>query len=227
MNTILSFILALTMFSVSGCGAKKDTTENTPTPAPSAQTAVLDVDKSDPVHIKIVLEDGREMKADLYPNIAPISVENFVKLVNEKFYDGMIFHRCIDGFMIQGGGYDKTFYDGNFNQKETASIKGEFKQNGVENNLKHTRGVLSMARTQAPDSATSQFFIMHKDTASLDGQYAAFGELTDGFDVLDEIASGETKDLEGQMTYQGQEYDQTMNDVPANPIVIKTIEIVK
>ncbi|MDD6214083.1 MAG: peptidylprolyl isomerase [Firmicutes bacterium] len=167
------------------------------------------------------------MKADLYPNIAPISVENFVKLVNEKFYDGMIFHRCIDGFMIQGGGYDKTFYDGNFNQKETASIKGEFKQNGVENNLKHTRGVLSMARTQAPDSATSQFFIMHKDTASLDGQYAAFGELTDGFDVLDEIASGETKDLEGQMTYQGQEYDQTMNDVPANPIVIKTIEIVK
>lgn len=226
MNTILSFILALAMFSVSSCGTK-NTAEPAPTVTPSAQTAASDVDKSDPVHIKIVLEDGREMKADLYPHVAPLSVENFVKLVNEKFYDGMIFHRCIDGFMIQGGGYDKTFYDGNFNQKETDSIKGEFKQNGVENNLKHTRGVLSMARTQAPDSASSQFFIMHKDTSSLDGQYAAFGELTDGFDVLDEIASGETKDLNGKLTYQGQEYDQTMNDVPANPIVIKTIEIVK
>ncbi len=133
--------------------------------------------------IIITMKNGDVMKAELYPEIAPITVENFIKLINEKFFDRLIFHRVIKDFMIQGGGYDE-----NGNHKQAEEIKGEFTRNGVRNDLKHTRGVLSMARTSFPNSASSQFFIMHKDSPHLDGQYAAFGKITEGIDVVDKIA---------------------------------------
>ena len=138
-------------------------------------------------NILITMENGGTMSAELYPEIAPKTVENFVKLVNEKFYDGLIFHRVIPGFMIQGGDPQGTGMGG-----PGYSIVGEFSSNGFPNDLKHTRGVLSMARAMDPNSAGSQFFIMHQDAPHLDGQYAAFGKLTDGFDTLDKIASTKT-----------------------------------
>ena len=138
-------------------------------------------------NILITMENGDTMSAELYPEIAPKTVENFVKLVNEKFYDGLIFHRVIPGFMIQGGDPQGTGMGG-----PGYSIVGEFSSNGFPNDLKHTRGVLSMARAMDPNSAGSQFFIMHQDAPHLDGQYAAFGKLADGFDTLDKIASTKT-----------------------------------
>lgn len=138
-------------------------------------------------NILITMENGDTMSAELYPEIAPKTVENFVKLVNEKFYDGLIFHRVIPGFMIQSGDPQGTGMGG-----PGYSIVGEFSSNGFPNDLKHTRGVLSMARAMDPNSAGSQFFIMHQDAPHLDGQYAAFGKLTDGFDTLDKIASTKT-----------------------------------
>ncbi len=137
--------------------------------------------------IVITMQGGGEIHAELYPNIAPITVANFIKLVEDKFFDGLIFHRVIPGFMIQGGGYDADM-----NHKDAESIKGEFDANGVRNELKHTRGVLSMARTSFPNSASSQFFIMHEDAPHLDGQYAAFGKVTSGMDVVDRIANVKT-----------------------------------
>ena len=135
----------------------------------------------------IEMENGGTMTLELYPEIAPITVANFVKLANEGFYNGLIFHRVISGFMIQGGDPTGTGMGGPGYQ-----IKGEFAQNGVVNNLKHTRGVISMARSMQPNSAGSQFFIMHQNAPHLDGAYAAFGKLTDGFDVLDRIAGVKT-----------------------------------
>jgi len=133
------------------------------------------------------MQNGKTMTLELYPGTAPITVENFVKLAKEGFYDGLIFHRVIEGFMIQGGDPDGTGCGG-----PGYSIKGEFAANGVKNDLKHTRGVISMARAMDPNSAGSQFFIMHEDAPHLDGQYAAFGKMTDGFDTLDEIAQTDT-----------------------------------
>lgn len=133
------------------------------------------------------LENGKKIKAELYPEVAPITVANFEKLIKEGFYDGLIFHRVIPGFMIQGGCPEGTGMGG---PKER--IKGEFLANGVVNNLKHTRGVLSMARTADPNSADSQFFIMHADAPHLDGQYAAFGKVIEGMDAVDEIAETPT-----------------------------------
>lgn len=134
--------------------------------------------------IKITVRDFGEMTAELYPDKAPKTVENFLKLIDEGFFSGLIFHRVICGFMIQGGGYNEDFQ-----QKHTASIKGEFASNGFrQNDIKHTRGVLSMARTMVKDSATSQFFIMHQNAPHLDGEYAAFGMVTKGIEVVDEIA---------------------------------------
>lgn len=133
------------------------------------------------------MENGGIIRAELYPDIAPLSVENFVSLIKKNFYDGLIFHRVIPGFMIQGGCPDGTGMGGPGHQ-----IKGEFSSNGVPNSLKHTRGVLSMARSMSPNSAGSQFFIMHKDSPHLDGQYAAFGKVTEGLDVVDAIASTPT-----------------------------------
>ena len=131
----------------------------------------------------IEMENGGKMTLELYPEIAPITVANFVKLAKSGFYNGLIFHRVIEGFMIQGGDPTGTGMGG-----PGWTIKGEFSSNGVKNTLKHTRGVISMARSARPDSAGSQFFIMHKDAPHLDGQYAAFGKLVSGYEVLDEIA---------------------------------------
>ena len=134
--------------------------------------------------IEIKVKDFGTMTAELYPEKAPKTVANFVKLCEEGFFDGLIFHRIIKGFMIQGGGYNEDFQ-----QKHTASIKGEFASNGFrQNDIKHTRGVLSMARTMIKDSASSQFFIMHQNAPHLDGEYAAFGMVTKGIEVVDEIA---------------------------------------
>ncbi len=154
--------------------------------------------------VVIEMENGKKIKLELYPEIAPITVENFEKLVNQGFYNGLIFHRVIPGFMIQGGCPEGTGMGG-----PGWNIKGEFSSNGVKNDLKHTRGVISMARSQRPDSAGSQFFIMHKDASYLDGQYAAFGKVTEGIEVVDEIAAVETD----------------YSDKPVKPQVIKTITI--
>ena len=137
--------------------------------------------------VTIKMKDGGVMKAELYPDIAPESVKNFVDLASKGFYNGLIFHRVIPGFMIQGGDPDGIGTGG-----PGYCIKGEFRANGFRNDLKHTRGVLSMARAMDPDSAGSQFFIMHEDYPSLDGQYAAFGKLIEGIEVVDKIASVRT-----------------------------------
>ena len=139
------------------------------------------------IKIRITMENGKEMEAELYPDTAPITVENFVSLIKEHFFDGLIFHRVIKGFMIQGGDPTGTGMGGS-----KKNIKGEFLSNGFVNELKHTRGVLSMARAMDPNSASSQFFIMHQDAPHLDGQYAAFGKITKGIETVDEIADAET-----------------------------------
>lgn len=131
----------------------------------------------------LTLKNGKQIIIELYPDVAPNTVNNFISLCNKKFYDGLIFHRVIKGFMIQGGCPNGTGTGG-----PSYSIKGEFAQNGVSNGLKHTRGVISMARAMDPNSAGSQFFIMHKDAPHLDGAYAAFGKVTKGIEVVDEIA---------------------------------------
>lgn len=136
--------------------------------------------------VGIELANGKTIKVELYPDIAPISVENFLNLVKDGFYDGLIFHRVIPGFMIQGGCPSGTGTGG-----PGHTIKGEFVANGVENNLKHKRGVLSMARSASPDSADSQFFIMVEDAPHLDGQYAAFGAVTEGMEAADEIVNAD------------------------------------
>ena len=134
--------------------------------------------------VTITMEDGSVMKAELYPEIAPESVNNFISLIKKNFYDGLIFHRVIYGFMIQGGDPDGRGTGG-----PGYHIKGEFASNGFENNLKHTAGVLSMARSMMPNSAGSQFFLMHKDSPHLDGAYAAFGKVIEGLDAVDRIAT--------------------------------------
>lgn len=134
--------------------------------------------------VTIQMESNDVIKVELYPEIAPNTVNNFISLVKKGYYDGLIFHRVIEGFMIQGGCPDGTGMGG-----PGYSIAGEFTFNGVKNNLKHTKGVISMARAQHPDSAGSQFFIMHETSPHLDGQYAAFGKVTEGIDVVDKIAS--------------------------------------
>ncbi len=154
--------------------------------------------------VTITLNSGDTIKLELYPEIAPISVNNFISLVKKGYYDGLIFHRVIRGFMIQGGCPDGTGMGG-----PGYCIKGEFAQNGVENNLKHTAGVLSMARAMHPNSAGSQFFIMHKDAPHLDGSYAAFGKVTEGMDVVNKIAETATD----------------YNDRPLEDQVMKTVTV--
>ena len=161
--------------------------------------------------IKINVKNFGTMTAELYPEKAPKTVANFIKLAEADFFSGLIFHRVIRGFMIQGGGYDESMAD-----RECESIRGEFRANGFpQNDLKHTRGVLSMARTSDPNSASSQIFIMHKKSPHLDGQYAAFGKVIDGLDIVDKIAKVPT-------TYHGW-YD----DVPRVPVVIEKMEILE
>ena len=163
--------------------------------------------------VTIEMENGDVMKAELYPEIAPNTVNNFISLVNKGFYDGVIFHRVIRGFMIQGGDPQGTGVGG-----PGYSIKGEFSYNGFANDLKHTPGVLSMARAMDPDSAGSQFFIMHEAAPHLDGQYAAFGKIIEGMDVVDAIATTKTGAMDRPVNEQkmkkvtvetfGVEYDE-------------------
>ena len=150
----------------------------------------------------IEMENGKQIKLELYPDKAPITVENFEKLAGEGFYDGLTFHRVISGFMIQGGCPQGTGTGG-----PGYHIKGEFSSNGVPNEIKHLRGVISMARAMDPESAGSQFFIMHRDAPHLDGQYAAFGKVVEGIEVVDEIAAVETD----------------FSDKPVTPVKIKRI----
>lgn len=154
--------------------------------------------------VTITMEDGSVIKAELYPEIAPQSVYNFISLIKKNFYDGLIFHRVINGFMIQGGCPEGVGTGG-----PGYHIKGEFAQNGFENNLKHTEGVLSMARSMMPNSAGSQFFLMHKAAPHLDGAYAAFGKVTEGMDVVNRIAEVETN----------------YADKPLEPQVMKTVTV--
>ncbi|MGN0312614.1 MAG: peptidylprolyl isomerase [Lachnospiraceae bacterium] len=154
--------------------------------------------------VTIEMENGQVMKAELYPDVAPNTVNNFISLINHNFYDGLTFHRVINGFMIQGGCPDGTGAGG-----PGYEINGEFASNGFKNDLKHTSGVLSMARTMAPNSAGSQFFIMHKDAPHLDGGYAAFGKITEGMDVVNTIAETATD----------------YSDRPLTPQVIKSMTV--
>ena len=156
--------------------------------------------------VTIQMENGKEIKIELYPDVAPATVENFVNLVKDGFYDGLIFHRVIPGFMIQGGCPQGTGMGG-----PGHTIKGEFAANGVKNDLRHTRGVLSMARSGNPNSAGSQFFIMHADAPHLDGDYAAFGHVVEGMEVVDEIAAVTTD----------------FRDMPRTPVVMKTVRVVE
>lgn len=154
--------------------------------------------------VTITMEDGSIIKVELYPEIAPNTVANFISLVKKGFYDGLTFHRVIRGFMIQGGCPQGTGTGG-----PGYHIKGEFSGNGVQNNLKHTKGVISMARAMAPNSAGSQFFIMHEDSPHLDGQYAAFGKVVEGIDTVDYIATVRTNPM----------------DKPLTPVVIKSMTV--
>ncbi len=163
--------------------------------------------------ITITMEDGGVIRAELYPEVAPNTVKNFISLAKKGYYDGLIFHRVIKGFMIQGG-----CPNGNGMGGPGYSIKGEFSQNGFQNDLKHTTGVLSMARSMMPNSAGSQFFIMHKDAPHLDGAYAAFGMVIDGMDVVNKIAETRTDYSDRPLKEQkiksmavdtfGEEYDE-------------------
>lgn len=205
MKRILSLLLAVLLLtlSVSGCGAK--------------QSSVLDLsqcrtERLEPVdhetnYVQIELECGAYIVLELYPDIAPITVANFKKLVNEKFYDGIIFHRVINGFMIQCGDPEGTGMGGS-----AENIKGEFASNGVANSLSHTAGVVSMARRgNDKNSASSQFFIMHKTAPHLDGDYAAFGKVWRGIETVNQIAAVATDGA----------------DKPLEPVVIKTISFVE
>lgn len=211
---LLAIFASAALLFAAGCTKDNDTADTKEPETQEEQVTgnneVTDV-YANKVFFTIEMTDGGIMKGELYPDLAPITVENFVKLAEDKFYDGLIFHRVIPGFMIQGGGYNEEM-----KEKDADSIKGEFSSNGVENDLKHERGVISMARTPDPDSASSQFFIMHQDSPHLDGDYAAFGKVTEGLDIIDEIASVKTT-----------VFANVMGDFPVEPQIIKTITIDK
>ena len=194
-------ISAILIFAISGCGTKNKTKGSKDMNYPFE---ILSKDAK--VTATIEMQDGDKIELELYPDVAPISVSNFVYLAEKGFYDGLTFHRIIPGFMIQGGDPD-----GNGSGGPGYSIKGEFSANGVENNISHERGVLSMARATPFDSAGSQFFIMHGNADYLDGQYAAFGRVTEGIEVVDKIASVQTD----------------ANDKPLQDVVIKKITVTR
>ena len=187
------FIAACSSQSDSDDEKEKQKTADQATEEDNGQAAY---EQDSPI-VTITMEDGDQIQIELYPYIAPNTVDNFISLVEDEFYDGLIFHRVIPGFMIQGGDPD-----GNGTGSPGYAIKGEFSSNGFENDLNHHRGVISMARSADPDSAGSQFFIMVEDSPHLNGDYAAFGQVTDGMDVVDDIVSQETdkndKPLEDQ-----------------------------
>ena len=192
-SLVLALALILSCLVISGCNSERKVNPISVGSKKSSAVSEESKDKtttaSDFVYdgntttVEIDVKDYGKILVDLYDELAPITVENFKKLVNEGFYNGLTFHRIIDGFMIQGGDPEGTGAGGS-----DENIKGEFSANGVENNLSHIRGVISMARANDPDSASSQFFIVHQDSPHLDGQYAGFGMVTDGMDVVDAIA---------------------------------------
>lgn len=209
MKKVLSILaMILTATALTACSGGSDTPSiATPEPAPTPDRELV----KNTINATITLEDGDEILLELYPDLAPETVANFVELAEDGFYDGTIFHRVIEGFMIQGGGYNE-----NLKEQKADTIKGEFAANGFENSLAHDRGVISMARTNMDmDSASSQFFIMQEYSPHLDGQYAAFGKVVDGLDVVDKIASVKT----GAVAASG------MQDVPIDPIVIESVTI--
>ncbi len=182
-SLLLVIVLSLSLFI--GCSKKEETNDKSTTSTNNAETEKGKDDKN-PI-ATIEMEDGSQIKIELYPDVAPNTVRNFISLANSKFYDGLIFHRVIPDFMIQGGDPEGTGAGG-----PGYAIKGEFSSNGFENTLKHDRGVISMARVQDKNSAGSQFFIIHKDSPHLDGEYAAFGKVIEGIEVVDKIAAVET-----------------------------------
>lgn len=200
LGTLLLTMLLLVGLSACGGDEDVDTTADTGDDTALTGNANLDVTATG----TMVIEGFGEISFELYGNNAPITVENFITLAEEGFYDGLIFHRVIPTFMIQGGDPN-----GNGTGGSDATITGEFSTNGIENILSHTSGVLSMARASDPDSASSQFFIMHEDATYLDGQYAAFGMVTSGMDVVDAIANVETD----------------ASDKPVDDVVITSITI--
>lgn len=206
---ILIFIMCVLMcIPFVGCSKEAaDIEEKNRVEGEIESSGASDATEGEVVNAVITMESGGEIKLELYPDIAPVTVQNFVDLCGEGFYDGLTFHRIISGFMIQGGDPNGDGTGGPGYQ-----IKGEFELNGVENDLKHERGVISMARAQDYDSAGSQFFIMHEDAPHLDGAYAAFGKVVEGMDVVDEIA-------ETEVASDGQ--------TPLDPPVIESIKILE
>lgn len=207
---IWAFLGLALLVLMAGCGSKPGASggaATSPSPASSAEDSSSAGQPSKSTSHPIVtfeMQNGGIIKAELYPEVAPNTVNNFISLINKGFYDGLIFHRVIPGFMIQGGDPEGTGTGG-----PGYSIKGEFLANGFTNDLKHTRGVLSMARANDPDSAGSQFFIMTDAAESLDGSYAAFGKVTEGMDVVDAIAA----------------LERDSNDRPKEPPVIKKVTV--
>jgi peptidyl-prolyl cis-trans isomerase B (cyclophilin B) len=212
----VALILVMTAALLAGCGpGEPEANEAVPggamnaadEPAPNDGVTTEEEEKvaeTKPV-VEITMQDGGKIDIELDPSAAPITVANFLKLVNDGFYDGLTFHRIIPGFMIQGGDPEGTGMGG-----ASETIKGEFSSNGVDNSISHERGVISMARSQDPDSASSQFFITNADSTFLDGQYAAFGTVISGMDVVDKISGVETTG--------------TPNDAPLTPVVIESIK---
>ena len=190
MKKLLSYALVFTMLlmGLSGCGDSATETKDATKKGTDYSSGTH--------HAEIKVKDYGTIKLELDADTAPITVKNFAKLANEKFYDGLTFHRIISGFMIQGGDPNG---DGTGGSKET--IKGEFSGNGVENKISHKRGVISMARSQDPNSASSQFFIMHQDSTYLDGEYAAFGKVTEGIEIVDKICE-DTQVIDGNGTVE-------------------------
>lgn len=204
---ICMFCAALLLFSLAGCG--KTQTDADKTDAPDSNKTQTQ-EPHDPEFAVITVKDYGEIEVELDRSAAPITVENFVKLVNEGFYDGLTFHRIISGFMIQGG--DPK---GNGTGGSDETIQGEFADNGIDNPIKHTRGTISMARSQRPNSASSQFFIVHEDSTYLDGSYAGFGHVVGGMDVVDAIC----EDIQVE--------DQNGTVLPENQPVIQSITMKK
>jgi peptidyl-prolyl cis-trans isomerase B (cyclophilin B) len=201
-NKYLLIIIATVLFFMVGC-TDKSANNSSISNNDNTNESTLEINGPKPI-VTITLNDDSQMVIELYPEIAPNTVNNFISLINKKYYDGVIFHRVIEGFMIQGGDPTGTGTGG-----PGYSIDGEFSSNEFQNDLKHTRGVISMARSGDPNSAGSQFFIMHEDYPSLDGEYAAFGKLIEGFDVLDGIATVEINS----------------KDKPMEDVVMKTVTV--
>lgn len=203
MKKFISLVLCgILLLSFCACSDDKEETKTTSTGTAEAGETVM---------IEMVIEKFGTIKLELYPDVAPITVENFVSLAKDGFYDGLTFHRVYPGFMIQGGDPD-----GNGTGGSAKTIKGEFAVNGVNNTLSHTKGVISMARSQSYNSASSQFFICHDDATFLDGQYAAFGKVVEGMEVVDAIT-------EIELLPNG----ESVNTKPADPPVIKSVKVIE